>query len=702
MSGVVSVSNSLRRFIGIAVAAAVLLPLLSVRQLQAAARNESFSDEQLAAISLNMQKIFSSRHYRQLAMSPKVARDHMDFYIKSLDGDKSFFTEEDIRSFDLDPEKLFTALRKGDNTLAFRIYDRFRARYRAYRKFAAKMLSEKIDFSKDEEFIADRTKLPRCKNDAELRELWRKRVKNEVLFYRLFNRALKESADPEERKSLEDADRWNAGTPESKVLKRLRDVSNAVEKRGKIDILGIYLNALAHVYGPHSNYMAPRAAKDFDIDMSLSLTGIGATLTSDNGFIKIVSLVPGGPAARDGRLKVNDRIVAVTQENGATVDVIDMPVDEAVQYIRGEENTKVTLSVLPGNKGRGGVPVRITLTRAKIVLKDSEARGEVFTSGKTRVGLITLPSFYMDFDGAIRGDANFKRCSEDVRKILLKFRKEGVQAVVMDLRRNGGGSLAEAVALTGLFIPTGPVVQRRDSRRRISLAVDDDPVVEWTGPLVIMISKLSASSAEIFTAALRDCDRAVVVGDSRTFGKGTVLQVEKLQEGFSLFNSNRRNIGSVTYEIEMFYRISGSSVQQLGIRSDVRIPSISEEMKAGEMFLDNHLPWDNIEPVSRARFVPGLDEKIAVLKKNSAARVAASPEFRSLIRRIGVYRDHRKKAAISLNEEKRWKDYQQEKMIADAEEKELGLKNEKKKDAPDVALKEAAAIAADLCELMNK
>ena len=685
-----------------AVIGAVLVPLFFVFRLQAAAKTERFTDEQLSDITLKIQKIFVKDHYRRLPLSPEVARSHIDFYIKALDGEKSFFTEEDIKSFDLDPKKLYDALRKGDNTLAFRIYARFRARYQAYREFASKMLRTKIDFTKDEELITDRSKLPRCRNDAELHELWRKRIKNEVIFYRLFNRALKESTDPEDRKSMEDAARWNAGTPESKVLKRLRDVSNAVEKREKIDILGIYLDALAHVYGPHSNYMAPKAAKDFDINMSLSLTGIGATLTSDNGFIKIVALVPGGPAARDGRLKVNDRIVAVTQENGATTDLIDMPVEEAVQYIRGKEKTKVTLSVLPGNKGRSAVPVRITLTRAKILLTESEAHGKVFATEGKKVGLITLPSFYMDFDGALRGDANFKRCSEDVRKILADFRKKGVQAVVMDLRRNGGGSLAEAVALTGLFIPTGPVVQRRDSQRRVTLAVDEDSTVEWEGPLVIMISKLSASAAEIFTAALRDCDRAVVVGDSRTFGKGTVLQVEKLQEGFSLFGSGRRDIGSVTFEIEMFYRISGSSVQQLGIRSDVQIPSISEAMKAGELYMDNHLPWDNIDPVSRARFIPRLDEKIAVLKKKSAARIKASPEFRSLIRRIKVYRDHRKKNSVSLNEEKRWKDYQQEKLIADAEEKELGLKEEKKKDVPDVGLREAAAIASDLHTLMQE
>ena len=693
--------KSSRHLLRAVVFGAILTSLFFVFRLQAAGKTERFAEEQLSGISLKVQRILVKNHYRRLPLSPEVARSHIDFYIKALDGERSFFTEEDIAGFDLDPQKLYDALRKGDNSLAFQIYARYRARYRAYREFAVKMLQSKIDFSKDEELVTDRSKLPWCKNDAELHELWRKRIKNEVIFYRLFNRALKESTDPEDRKSMEDAARGNAGTPESKVMKRLRDVSNAVEKREKIDILGIYLDALTHVYGPHSNYMPPKAAKDFDINMSLSLTGIGATLTTDNGFIKIVSLVPGGPAARDGRLKVNDRIVAVTQENGATTDLIDMPVEEAVQYIRGKEKTKVTLSVLPGDKGRSAVPVRITLTRAKILLTESEAHGKILTLKGKKVGIITLPSFYMDFDGAMRGDANFKRCSEDVRRILADFRKKGVQTVVMDLRRNGGGSLAEAVSLTGLFIPTGPVVQRRDSKRNVTLAVDDDSAVEWSGPLVVMISKLSASAAEIFTAALRDCDRAVVVGDSRTFGKGTVLQVERLQEGFSLFGQGRRDVGSMTFEIEMFYRITGSSVQQLGIRSDVQIPSVSEAMKVGELYMDNHLPWDNIDPVSRARFIPHLEEKIAVLKKNSAARIAASPEFRSLERRIKVYRDHRKKNSVSLNEEKRWKDYQQEKLIADAEEKELGLKDEKKKDVPDVGLREAAAIAVDLHSLMQ-
>ena len=683
-------------------AAVVLLGLLSFPLCGAAPGESTFSEEQLSAITVKALKILHNYHYRQLEFTPKVAQDHQKIYIKALDGGKFYFTEEDIRSFARPDQTLFAALLKGDNSLAFQIYERYLMRHEEYKKFAVEFLKKPLDFSKDEEYTPDRTKLPRCKNDEELKKLWLQRLKNDVLFYRLLDRAMSDSKDPEDRKALEDAKRWNSGTPEAKVLKRLRDVNNAVKKRAKIDILGIYLNALAHVYGPHSNYMAPRTAKNFDIDMSLSLTGIGATLTTDNGFIKIVSLVPGGPAAKDGRLKVNDRIVAVTQENGGSVDVIDMPVDEAVQYIRGKENSKVTLTVLPGAKGRNAAPVRITLTRAKILLKDSEAQGEILKVNGKKIGIITLPSFYMDFEGAIRGDVNFKRCSEDVRKLLEKFNAEGVAALVMDLRRNGGGSLAEAVNLSGLFIPTGPVVQRRDSRRRVALAADDNPSVSWDKPVVVMISKFSASAAEIFSAALRDCDRAVVVGDSRSFGKGTVLQVEKLKSGFNFLGTSQQDIGSLTFEIEMFYRISGSSVQQLGIRSDVRIPSLTEEMKAGEMFLDNHLPWDNISPVNRERFIPDLDQKIALLKKRSAARIGTSAEFKVLQKRIETFRVLRKKNSVSLNENKRWKDYLQEKAVSEAEEKELGLTGDGKKPQLDAAAKEAAAVACDLYELTKK
>lgn len=438
--------------------------------------------------------------------------------------------------------------------------------------------------------------------------------------------------------------------------------------------------------------------------MKLSLTGIGATLTSDDGYIKIVAIVPGGPAALDGRLKVEDRIVAVTQENGETVDIIDMPVSKAVNYIRGPENTKVTLTVLPGEKGRNGVPENITLTRAKVALVDSEAKGEVKTikraDGKNiKVGIINLPSFYRDHEAEFRGESTVKKCTDDVAKILKNFSTQKVEAVVMDLRRNGGGSLPEAITLSGLFIPTGPVVQIRSSDQEVHVESDDDSKVAYDGPMVILTSKLSASASEIFAAAMRDCERAILVGDSRTFGKGTVLNVIQLDR-YLKYIGEQFEAGSAIYETAMFYRIAGGSVQQLGITPDIQLPSLTEEMEIGEMFMDNHLPWDNIEPVRFKKFKPEHIAKIPKLAEASQKRIKSSQEYQSLIRKIEIFRKYKDKKEVSLNEEKRWQEYQEEKQVQEDADRlyqdNAGETNQSNKKILDPELNEAACIAADL------
>lgn len=438
--------------------------------------------------------------------------------------------------------------------------------------------------------------------------------------------------------------------------------------------------------------------------MKLSLTGIGATLTSDDGYIKIVAIVPGGPAALDGRLKVEDRIVAVTQENGEVTDVVDMPVSKAVKYIRGPENTKVTLTVLPGEKGRNGVPENITLTRAKVALVDSEAKGEVKevkrADGKAvRVGVITLPSFYRDYEAEFRGDSKAKKCTDDVARILEDFKKRKVESVVMDLRRNGGGSLPEAISLTGLFIPTGPVVQIRSGDREVHLESDNDPRLAYDGPLVVLTSKLSASASEIFAAAMRDSERAILVGDSRTFGKGTVLNVMQLDR-FLKFIGENFEAGSAIYETAMFYRIAGGSVQQLGITPDIQLPSLTEELEIGEMFMDNHLPWDTIKPVEFRKFKPEHIAKVPALAEASEKRIAASQEYQSLIRKIELFRKYKDKKEVSLNEEKRWKEYQDEKQVQEEADRlyreNSGTKEKDEKKQFDPELNEAVNIAADL------
>ncbi len=656
-----------------------------------------YSDAELSKITRRTVEILSANHYRQRKIDLDFSRHLFDQYLDTLDPNKMYFTTADVKRFASRRDTLHSALARGDNSFAFELYEAFRKRHDEFLSYAEKMLRKPIDFTVKESYTPDRSKAPRCANDAELHEVWRKRIKNDVLFFKLLDRVLKSSHRPEDKKALAEAKAWDGGrTPADKVLKRLKDFANEIQKRDRIDILGLYLNALARLFGPHSNYLPPRLDQDFEINMSLSLFGIGATLTSDDGFVKIVSLVRGGPADLDGKLKVNDRIIAVTQEDGETQNVINMPLSQAVQLIRGPENTKVTLTVLSGSKS--AVPKKITLTRAKVRLVDNEAKGKIVSRNGQRVGIITLPSFYMDFEAVLKGDPDAKRCSTDVKKILADFKAKKVDAVVIDLRRNGGGSLPEAINMTGLFIKTGPVVQVR-SRRGTDLEIDEDPEQAYSGPLVLLTSKLSASASEIFTAALRDCNQALVVGDSRTFGKGTVLQVEQIERP-SFF---RRNVpsGSTTFEIAMFYRTAGGSVQQLGIAPDIRLPSLTEELKVGEMFMENHLPWDSIDPVNR-EFHFNLSGMLPALRKKSAERIKKSPEYAKLLRRIELYKRYKQRNEISLNEAERWKDYQEEKQLSEAEDKALDEEPDKTRKGPDPILNEATRIAADLAVMEKK
>ncbi len=698
----------------------------------APAKSAAYSDEQLGTIARLTSRLFENSHYRPQTLDTQFSRQLFDAYFDLLDPNHIFFTAGDVERFRPERDSLAAGLKEGKADFAFAVYDLYRQRNREFRLFAEERLREPVDFTVDETFIVDRRKLARPADEAELRELWMKRLKNDLLYYRLSERALQEERDKKpaekaaekpgekaaEAKEAEASEavgaKWAGKSPEEKVLRRLRDLANEIEQKDRVDILGLYLNALAEVFGPHSNYMPPKLDEDFDISMSLSLTGIGATLTSDDGYIRVVGIVPGGPAAKQGALKVEDRIIAVAQEGGEAVDVVDMPVSNAVKLIRGPIGSKVTLTVLPGAKGRNAVPENIVITRDKVELKESEASGRVLTVPRAggaapwKVGVIELPSFYMDFSAAYRGDADYKSCTRDVNRILESFAKEKVDAVVMDLRRNGGGSLPEAISLTGLFIPTGPVVQTRTSNRQIKIARDDDPAQAYSGPLVLLTSKLTASAAEILTAALRDFNRAVVVGDSRTFGKGTVLDVSPLERYLKFIGQNFP-AGTVTFETAMFYRIAGGSVQQLGIEPDIQLPSLTEQMEVGELFMDHHLPWDSIPPAKYERLDSELDGRIAELRKASEARVAANSEFSKLRKRIELFRKFRDKKEISLNEAARWREYQEEKAIQEEADKleqglagngvEKGGADDKASKDADPALLEAARIAADLAEL---
>ncbi len=680
------------------IAAAMFLPLC--------AAPVEYTAGDFRRISAMTAKMLEHNHYSGARIDRAMSAKIFDTYFNFLDPMRMLFTAGDLQKFAPYRDDIGMRLQRGDCAFAFEVYELYRQRYREFRAYTQEMLKKEVDFTVDEFLPAEPDKMSRPADESAMHDLWRKRIKNDLLFFRLMEKAAAESGDNKGDNKAAGKSAFAVKTPAERILQRQRDVGNDVEKRDKIDILGGLLDAMARSFGAHTDYQPPKLSEDFEINMSLSMSGIGATLTSENGYIKIVELIHGGPAALSGKLKVNDRIVAVTQENGEVTDMIDMPVSKAVRFIRGEKGTRVTLSVLSGETS---APRQVVLVRDKFNLDAGAAKGNIHTvpdkNGAVKVGVITLPGFYMDFDAALRGDADARRASADVLKILQDFAANEVNAVVIDLRKNGGGSLPDAIVLSGMFLAGNPVVQVR-GKHDLVVEKDPDQHMAYSGPLVVLTSKFSASAAEIFTGALRDSRRAVLVGDSRTFGKGTVLRPESLDRYNSWFGKSQP-AGMLTFETAMFYRPGGVSVQQLGIAPDIQLPSFSEEMEVGEMFMDNHLPWDSINAVKNSPIDTKLDEKIVELKKRSGERIAKDPAYQALIRRIGQFRDMRKRKNISLNEKTRWAEYIKEKQVADEVELLEGAGagqsgSDAGKKESDPVLKEAVNIAADLFSLEKK
>ncbi len=666
------------------------LLLFSAALLLCAKAPVQYENGDFRRISAMTARVLDRNHYSRTPMSEEFSGRIFDNFIDALDPERIFFSEADLEKYLPERPLIGYKLQQGECQLAFDVYQDFAKRFEEYRQFSQKFLAGKIDFTVNESYSLNRRRQKRAKNKAELLILWRQYLKHQLLIYKLTAIDLKNDKSDQHKAPAQPS-------PEQRILQRQRDIGNAVNQKDKIDILGTMLNAMANTYGAHSSYNPPKASEDFDIHMSLSLTGIGATLVSENGYIKIVELVPGGPAARSGKLKVNDRLIRVTQENGESTDLIDMPVSKAVSFIRGEKGTKVTLDVLSGNAGSAA---RVTLTRDKINLEESAAKGTIkeasINGKKIKVGVIELPGFYMNFDEAASGNASARRASSDVKKIIEQFKKEKVASVLFDLRRNGGGSLPDAIVMAGLFMNGGPVVQVR-SQQNSNVYGDEDKSILYSGPLAVLTSKMSASAAEIFSAALRDSGRAVMIGDSRTFGKSTVLSVENLTPYNQLFH--KIDAGTLIFESAMFYRITGSSVQQLGVQPDILLPSLTEEMEIGEMYYDNHLPWDSTSAAKFSKFDRNMDQKILTLRKNSLERIKAETQYTKLLKQIELYRKIRNRKTVSLNEELRKKEYAAEKQLIEETEKltaPTGAKNDKSFDP---VLNEAINIAAELSQL---
>ncbi len=603
-------------------------------------------------VARNIARRLPARHLTRLPFGDEIAARALSLFLDRLDYDRSVFLASDIEEFRGDADKLDDLLKKGDLDFAFRVFALFKTRLRDRTSFAEALLAKEMDLSVAESFSWKRKDAAWPATIEEWNDLWRRKIKNETLA-RSVSRSLQEeesaartNVPPAAVATNENAafKAWENLSPTEFVRKRYQQQLLIVEDHDAEWVVQNYFSAFCQAYDPHTDYLSPAAAEDFDIDMKLSLSGIGAVLAPEDGVPKIIRIIPGGPAERDGRLQPGDKIVAVAQENGEPVDVLHWPLPRAVRLIRGPRGTKVTLSVSPVSDVSGRT-VKIELTRDEVKLEEEAAKAEVREApgagGRVwRLGILRLPAFYADMRRK-NGTEELRSCAQDARRILNDFATNGVSGLLLDLRDNGGGALGDAVELTGLFLKgmRQPVVQVKESWR-VNVLTDPDPAIVFTGRVAVLINRQSASASEILAAALQDYGRAILIGDTKTHGKGTVQSLAPVSD----FDNAQ---GTLKVTDHSFHRIGGGSTQLKGVKADIVLPSALDTLEIGEEFLPYPLPWSVIQAVP---FTPVADlaPQIEWLQSRSAARLAASPRFTARIEQIRRLDAMQKSAVISL------------------------------------------------------
>lgn len=639
-------------------------------------------------VTLAVVRLLQRDHLSRRPLDDEIAQRCLKNYLKTLDPMKLYFYQSDVDAFRERVNELDEAFQQGDVSFGFEVFKVFLARVDERIQWVDEFLTMHHDFSVDEELVVDRKSAPYPATPAEAKDLWRKRIKYDLLTLKM--------------------DKIEGQQAREKLARRYHSFAKRMHQTDNQEILEMYLSAMTQAFDPHTEYQSPRTKENFEILMKLELEGIGASLQYEDGYTKVHKIIPGGAADKDGRLKVGDRIVGVGQgPEGEIVDVVDMKLSDVVALIRGKKGTVVRLEVLSGETGERKI---ITLTRAKIELKDSEAQGEIFSVGKKpegtpyKIGVIELPSFYMDMTGARMGLPMFKSTTRDVRRILEDFNAKGVDALILDLRRNGGGALTEAINLTGLFIEEGPVVQVKQGTGPDSNTqpyVDSDPEMLWKGPLVVLVSKFSASASEILAGAIQDYRRGLIVGDRATHGKGTVQTL--LDIGREVFRiPNARNLGALKVTVQQFYRPSGDSTQNRGVLADIEWPSLSTHLDIAEADLEYALPFDRVQPVAHKKYDWVSPDWIRQLAARSAARCEASADFQNVLKKIQRYHQQKAKNTVPLNEQKFL-----------AERAELNIEEEERKKIEenlepksggiqrDFYLNEALAITLDYLDLLR-
>ena len=629
--------------------------------------------------------MISRYHINHSDVDDEVAPRLFKRFVEMLDPQKLYFLKEDIDSFEQSKLQLDDQVKEGNVNFAYDVFDQYRRRFDQRIEYVHKLIDMPHDFTIDEELNTDAESIPWAATDKEVNERWRRRVKYDIL-----NRTLDDKEEiAEVRKRLHT--RYNT------LLRSVHETETS-------EVLEMYLSALTHCFDPHSSYLSPQSLEEFRISMQLSLDGIGAALRSEDGHTFIASIVKGGAADKDGRLKVGDKITAVAQETGEFVDIVEMKLSKVVRLIRGKRGSLVRLQVQKGDTNETTI---YEMIRQKIELAESAVKGEIIETTdrigrKAKIGVINIPSFYRDFNGAEQGLEDFKSTARDLQKVLVDFRRQGgIDGIIIDLRYNGGGALSEAIEVTGLFIDKGPVVQVKEPGSRVK-TYSDDLEGAYNEPLVVICNRMSASASEIFAGAIKDYGRGIVVGDKTTHGKGTVQNVMPVSpQMFQFFN--RKDRGALKLTINQFYRVNGDSTQNLGVKSDVVLPSLLDHMDVGESSLDNALAFDRIEESEHDQLAYVNADVISRLQKQSQTRIAGDEEFQKIQEDIREYLDRKNRKTIPLNEEKLRAEREKDREDQQADEDENG--NEDEEDGP--VLPETAYndellnIAVDYVELLR-
>ncbi len=625
--------------------------------------------------------LLDNNHYRKIRFNDSLSSVVFDAFFKELDNNRFYFLASDIQSFQKYRLALDDMTRAENVAPAFEIYKIFQDRYRARLKdVVSNLVGQKFDYSTDEYYETDRDKTDWAKSEDELNDVWRKIVKSQALSLKLSGKKQEEISDI--------------------LKKRYERLEKSFEQLNSEDVFSIYMNCITEAYDPHTNYLSPKVSELFKQSMTLSLEGIGAKLQTDNDYTKVVEIIPGGPAEKSNQLHPNDLITGVAQGNAEMVDVIGWRIDEVVKLIKGPKGSPVRLQVLPVQTGVNGPPIILSFIREKIRLEDQAAKKKTInytSNGKNlKLGVISLPSFYMDFEAYSKGDSNYRSTTRDVKKLIKDLQTEGIDGIVMDLRNNGGGSLTEAIDLTGLFIKEGPVVQVRNSVNRVEIGLDDDKRIAYSGPLVVLTNRFSASASEIFAGAIQDYHRGVIAGES-TYGKGTVQTVIDLDR----FIKDADKVGELKLTFQKFYRVTGSSTQHKGVTPDILLPSALKPEQFGESASPSALPWDIIKKTDFER-TPDITDKLVVgLTKNYQDRLKFDATLKSYAGEVDDIKRNLSETKISLNEIKRKQEMEDaEKKKADNLSTKIstkeGLSTDDLSKLKDEYLREGLLILADL------